>query len=123
MIIHKKTKKQNFEKENYYKFLSYRVFKKKIEVFFQFFAAVNLISQFFKTSDSNNCSDYCFSIYSSFYFTFISETNTDTISVEIRQLKNSRISFLHTSMKNKRRQREREREIYIREERKEGRTE
>ena len=37
MIIHKKTKKQNFENENYYKFLSYRVFKKKIEVFFQFF--------------------------------------------------------------------------------------
>ena len=109
MIIYKKTKKQQIKNENYYKFLFYRVLKKKKFSFNFLSAAVNLISQFFSTSDSKSSSNYCFSIYSSFYFTFISETNTDTISIEIRQLKNSRISFLHTSMKNTRRQREGER--------------
>ena len=59
MIINKKKKKQNFENENYYKFLSNRVFKKKLKFSHNFSsAAVNLISQFFLTSDSNNSSHY-----------------------------------------------------------------
>ena len=59
MIIHKKTKKQNFENENYHKFLSYRVVKKNLKFSHNFSsAAVNLISHFFLTSDSKNCSKY-----------------------------------------------------------------
>ena len=63
MIIQKKTKKQQNENENYSKILSYGVLKKKLIFSYNFFsAAINLISQFFLTSDFNNSSNYCFSI-------------------------------------------------------------
>ena len=118
MIIRKKTKKQNFENEKFYptEFL-----KKKLKFSFNFSsAAVNLISQFFLTSDSNNSSDYCFSIYSSFQFPLFPRQTPTPFPLKFVNWKIVEFHFFTPAWKT---QGDRERERDIREERKEGKKE